>query len=69
MKGVVFILGFSTYFFELAGFANTNAFNLGVGVTAISVDVLLFCLSLTLNDLFLDCWQPVDFLYSQSILA
>ncbi|KAF8137075.1 general substrate transporter [Boletus edulis] len=35
--GVVFVLGFSTYFFELAGFANNNAFNLGVGVTAIGV--------------------------------
>ncbi|KAF8131390.1 hypothetical protein EV363DRAFT_1481910 [Boletus edulis] len=35
--GVVFVLGFSTYFFELAGFANNNAFNLGVGMTAIGV--------------------------------
>ncbi|KAG1763315.1 maltose permease, partial [Suillus occidentalis] len=35
--GVVFVLGFSTYFFELAGFANTNAFNLGIGVTAIGI--------------------------------
>ena len=35
--GVVFVLGFSTYFFELAGFATSNAFNLGVGVTAIGV--------------------------------
>ncbi|KAH7924695.1 maltose permease [Leucogyrophana mollusca] len=35
--GVVFVLGFSTYFFELAGFADNNAFNLGVGVTAIGV--------------------------------
>ncbi|KAF8552470.1 maltose permease [Imleria badia] len=35
--GVVFVLGFSTYFFELAGFATNNAFNLGVGVTAIGV--------------------------------
>ncbi|KAG1729525.1 maltose permease, partial [Suillus paluster] len=35
--GVVFVLGFSTYFFELAGFATTNAFNLGVGVTAIGI--------------------------------
>jgi SP family general alpha glucoside:H+ symporter-like MFS transporter len=34
---VVFVLGFSTYFFELAGFATSNAFNLGVGVTAIGV--------------------------------
>ncbi|KAF9220749.1 maltose permease [Gyrodon lividus] len=35
--GVVFVLGYSTYFFELAGFADDNAFNLGVGVTAIGV--------------------------------
>jgi len=35
--GVVFVLGYSTYFFELAGFATNNAFNLGVGVTAIGV--------------------------------
>lgn len=35
--GVVFVLGFSTYFFELAGFASTNAFNLGIGVTAIGI--------------------------------
>ncbi|KAG2129320.1 maltose permease [Suillus cothurnatus] len=35
--GVVFVLGFSTYFFELAGFADTNAFNLGIGVTAIGI--------------------------------
>lgn len=45
LKGVVFVLGFSTYFFELAGFANTNAFNLGIGVTGIGVSVwLLFAL-------------------------
>ena len=37
LLGVVFVLGFSTYFFELAGFATSNAFNLGVGVTAIGV--------------------------------
>ena len=49
--GVVFVLGFSTYFFELAGFATSNAFNLGVGVTAIGVsrgcgpsDILLMTL-------------------------
>ncbi|PCH42436.1 general substrate transporter [Wolfiporia cocos MD-104 SS10] len=35
--GVVFVLGFSTYFFELAGFADSKAFDLGVGVTAIGV--------------------------------
>ncbi|KIJ63752.1 hypothetical protein HYDPIDRAFT_133568 [Hydnomerulius pinastri MD-312] len=36
-SGVVFVIGFSNYFFELAGFADGNAFNLGVGVTAIGV--------------------------------
>ncbi|KAG9311602.1 general substrate transporter [Chiua virens] len=35
--GVVFVLGYSSYFFELAGFNNNDAFNLGVGVTAIGV--------------------------------
>ncbi|KAH9917803.1 maltose permease [Fomitopsis serialis] len=35
--GVVFVLGYSTYFFELAGFQNNNAFRLGVGVTGIGV--------------------------------
>ncbi|KAI0951238.1 hypothetical protein AcW1_008333 [Taiwanofungus camphoratus] len=35
--GVVFVLGFSTYFFELAGFADSKAFDLGVGVTALGV--------------------------------
>ncbi|KAI0951244.1 hypothetical protein AcW1_008337 [Taiwanofungus camphoratus] len=37
VAGVVFVLGFSTYFFELAGFADSKAFDLGVGVTAIGV--------------------------------
>jgi MFS transporter, SP family, general alpha glucoside:H+ symporter len=37
VAGVVFVLGFSTYFFELAGFADENAFRLGVGVTGIGV--------------------------------
>ncbi|CCM01414.1 uncharacterized protein FIBRA_03465 [Fibroporia radiculosa] len=40
--GVVFVLGFSTYFFELAGFADSKAFDLGVGVTAIGVVGNLF---------------------------
>lgn len=35
--GVVFVLGFSTYFFELAGFQDSKAFRLGVGVTALGV--------------------------------
>lgn len=34
------MLGFSTYFFELAGFADSKAFDLGVGVTAIGVSTL-----------------------------
>ncbi|KAH9939513.1 maltose permease [Amylocystis lapponica] len=35
--GVVFVLGFSTYFFELAGFQDSKSFRLGVGVTALGV--------------------------------
>ena len=35
--GIIFVLGFSTYFFELAGLANSNAFSLGVGVTACGI--------------------------------
>ncbi|EIW77181.1 maltose permease [Coniophora puteana RWD-64-598 SS2] len=37
MAGVTFVLGYSTYFFELAGFDDSNAFDLGVGVTAIGI--------------------------------
>ena len=40
-SGVVFVVGYSTYFFELAGFATDNAFNLGVGVTACGVSVAI----------------------------
>lgn len=40
-SGVVFVLGFSTYFFELAGFADSKAFDLGVGVTALGVCIAL----------------------------
>lgn len=35
--GVVFVLGFSSYFFQLAGFNARNSFRLGVGVTAIGI--------------------------------
>ncbi|KIJ63765.1 hypothetical protein HYDPIDRAFT_175817 [Hydnomerulius pinastri MD-312] len=36
-SGVIFVLGYSTYFFELAGIADSSAFNLGVGLTAVGV--------------------------------
>lgn len=35
--GIIFVYGYSTYFFELAGLATPEAFNLGVGVTACGV--------------------------------
>ena len=37
LSGIVFVLGFSTYFFELAGIQTKDAFDLGVGVTACGV--------------------------------
>ncbi|KAK2810585.1 hypothetical protein FQN50_002842 [Emmonsiellopsis sp. PD_5] len=37
LAGIIFVLSFSTYFFELAGLDNSNAFSLGVGVTACGV--------------------------------
>jgi hypothetical protein len=37
LSGIVFVLGFSTYFFELAGLSDDNAFDLGLGVTACGV--------------------------------
>ncbi|KIV96703.1 hypothetical protein PV10_00532 [Exophiala mesophila] len=37
LSGIVFALGFSTYFFELAGIPINHAFDLGVGVTACGV--------------------------------
>ncbi|KAJ9150389.1 Maltose permease [Pleurostoma richardsiae] len=37
LVGIVFVLGYSTYFFELAGVDTSNSFNLGVGVTACGV--------------------------------
>ncbi|KZT57086.1 general substrate transporter [Calocera cornea HHB12733] len=37
MVGVQFVLGYSVYFFELAGFADSNAFRLGVGTMALAI--------------------------------
>jgi len=36
MVGVQFVLGYSTYFFELAGFNDSDSFSLGVGTLAIA---------------------------------
>ena len=35
--GIIFVLGYSTYFFQLAGLDTNNSFDLGVGVTACGV--------------------------------
>lgn len=35
--GIVFVLGYSTYFFQLAGLPDSRSFDLGVGVTACGV--------------------------------
>ncbi|KAF7529965.1 hypothetical protein PCG10_004940 [Penicillium crustosum] len=35
--GIIFVLSFSTYFFQLAGLSTSNAFDLGVGLTACGV--------------------------------
>lgn len=37
LVGIVFVLGYSTYFFQLAGVEASNSFDLGVGVTACGV--------------------------------
>lgn len=37
LTGIVFVLGFSTYFFQLAGLSDSNSFDLGVGVTSCGV--------------------------------
>ncbi|OGM50899.1 hypothetical protein ABOM_000694 [Aspergillus bombycis] len=37
LAGIVFVLSFSTYFFQLAGLGTSSAFDLGVGVTACGV--------------------------------
>ncbi|KAL4791735.1 hypothetical protein BDV19DRAFT_381338 [Aspergillus venezuelensis] len=35
--GIIFVLGYSTYFFQLAGLPDSKSFNLGIGVTACGV--------------------------------
>jgi hypothetical protein len=35
--GIIFVLGDSTYIFELAGFETSKSFDFGVGVTAYGV--------------------------------
>nr|XP_036579902.1 maltose permease [Colletotrichum truncatum]KAF6787658.1 maltose permease [Colletotrichum truncatum] len=37
LVGIVFVLGYSTYFFKLAGLEDSKSFDLGVGVTACGV--------------------------------
>lgn len=37
LVGIIFVLGFSTYFFQLAGLVTERSFDLGVGVTACGV--------------------------------
>lgn len=37
LVGIIFVLGYSTYFFELAGLEQSHSFNMGVGVTACGV--------------------------------
>lgn len=37
LVGIIFVLGFSSYFFQLAGVSVADSFNLGVGVTACGV--------------------------------
>jgi len=37
LSGIVFVLGFSTYFFELAGLSVNDSFDLGLGVTGCGV--------------------------------
>lgn len=37
LVGIIFVLGYSTYFFELAGLNTSKSFDLGVGVTACGV--------------------------------
>jgi len=48
VAGVVFVLGYSSYFFQLAGFNTNNSFRLGVGVTAIGI-VGNLCALFTVN--------------------
>ena len=49
MSGIIFALGYSTYFFELAGIELSHAFDLGVGVTAIGVVGCIIAWSLMNN--------------------
>ncbi|KAK0512756.1 hypothetical protein JMJ35_004773 [Cladonia borealis] len=37
LVGPVFIMGYSTYFFELAGLSTSNAFSLGIGIASAAV--------------------------------
>jgi MFS family permease len=37
LVGIIFVLGYSTYFFQLAGLPTSRSFDLGVGVTACGV--------------------------------
>ena len=37
LVGIIFVLGYSTYFFQLAGLVDSDSFNMGVGVTACGV--------------------------------
>ncbi len=41
VTGVQFVLGYSTYFFELAGFTTSRAFALNVGTLSLAVSQLL----------------------------
>ena len=37
LVGPVFIMGYSTYFFELAGLSTSNAFSVGIGIASAAV--------------------------------
>lgn len=39
--GIIFVLGYSTYFFQLAGLSDTQSFNLGVGVTGAGLAAII----------------------------
>jgi len=49
LSGIIFALGYSTYFFELAGIELSHAFDLGIGVTAIGVVGCMIAWSLMNN--------------------
>lgn len=42
LTGVVFVIGYSNYFFELAGISDSNAFTLSVGVTILGLLGVIF---------------------------